>query len=113
MAADGKMASLVSQGYTSGTPGIMGATAQSAKSLAGFGGVLGNTATAISVGVLYVEGKQVYNGQMDGGRFGYHVASFGAAAGIGFSFGGPAGPAVRDVKRSASRTSYQRICNPV
>jgi len=112
MTADGKMASLMSQGYTSGTSGIMGATAQSAKSLAGFGSFLGNTATAVCVGVLYVEGKQVYNGQMDGGRFGYHVASFGAAAGVGFSFGGPAGATVGLAAKSgemAYDTSKQTV----
>lgn len=94
IAADGKMASLISQGYTSGTSGIMGATAQSAKSLAGFGSGLGYGATFISAGILTYEGVQTFNGQMDGGRFGYHVASFGAAAGTGFVFGGPAGAAV-------------------
>ncbi len=94
MVAESKLTSLMNQGYASGASGLMGATAQSAKALAGLGGILGTSTTAISVGVIYVEGKQVYNGQMDGGRFGYHAASFGAAFGAGFVAGGPAGATV-------------------
>ena len=112
MVAESKMTSLISQGYTSGTSGLMGATAQSAKSLSGLGSVLGYSATLISSSVLAYEGVQMYNGQMDASRFGYHAASFGAAAGVGFSFGGPAGATVGLAAKSgeiAYDTSKQTV----
>ncbi|SES31810.1 RHS repeat-associated core domain-containing protein, partial [Pedobacter rhizosphaerae] len=112
MVAESKMTSLMGQGYTSGTSGLMGAAAQSAKSLSGFGSTLGNSATLISGGVLAYEGVQVYNGQMDGGRFGYHATSFGTALGVGFVAGGPAGATVGLAAKSgevAYDTSKQTV----
>ena len=71
------------QNMTSATMPISNATK--------FGGVLGKISTYVSIGVLAYEGREVYNGNLDGGRFGYHLTNFGASAGTGLLFGGPAG----------------------
>ncbi len=74
--------------------GNIGASFQVAKSTVALGGVMSTGATYISGLLLVREGFQVSNGQADGGRFGYHVASFGTAVGTGATLGGPAGALV-------------------
>jgi hypothetical protein len=62
--------------------------------LIGIGSTISKGVTVTSAGLLLYEANEVRLGQMDRGRFGYHLGSFGAAIGVGSVFGGPAGVAV-------------------
>jgi len=92
--------------------GNIGASIQAAKSTVAFGGAMSTGATIISGGLLIREGNQVSNRQMDGGRFGYHVASFVTAGGTGFVFGGPAG-AIVGLGAKAGEVAYDTSKNTI
>lgn len=120
LGGESRVASLFEQGVGGGTSGnylltgrnlaLFGNASMTSASaptslLTNIGKGVGNTATVISAGVLVYEGYQVSQGQMDGGRFSYHLGSFGAGVGVGFVYGGPAGSIV-GVAAKGAEMSY-------
>lgn len=62
--------------------------------LSAIGKGVGTTATAITVGVLGFEAMQVSQGEMDAGRFSYHLGAAATSFGVGLRYGGSYGTVV-------------------
>lgn len=88
---ENKVGSIIDQMGDVRISGGMGGTLQAAKSSMVLGKAMSGAATGVSALLLANEANNVYNGQADAGRLGYHATSFVASGRIGLMFGGAAG----------------------